>query len=383
MMEIKMQNEITQSEKSSFFSTAALFLEEFEPKFIDYFVALCASYHCTLTHEEKEEVAHALYHNLFQCNFELNEFKNDLFIKMRQDGVMVGFLINRSMFYLLEHYLVFAKSHQFVPQFEILIACITRFIQVLENDITEKVSLPLGEFGISFDDSLHITNNIIDIFKKMKHDGQSIHFLNLYQGVPISYDATILEIEAESVTFSIDKLQEIAMKLDGNAYMVKNEYLSKHMKADIFYNDFSNNTVTLNNFIYLLNMPAVQREYVRVHPNIVANVYLHSHNDMQTSGRLFDLSMKGLGVVSHENNNIFVGAKVMVSFDLNSDFRQKGDTIEVEAEVINIIEYKDSYRYCMRIFPEKEMIDKITAYIVQREKEILENLQDELKEYIL
>ena len=378
-----MQNEIMQSEKSAFLSTATLFLEEFESQFIDYFVALCSSYHCTLSDKEKREVAYAIYHNLFECGFELREFKNDIFVKMRQDGVMVGFLINRSMFYLLEHYLAFASSHQFTPQSEVLIGCITRFLQVFENDITEKVSLPLGEFGVSFNDSLLTPNNIIDTFKKMQQDGQSVHFLNLYKGVPISYDATILEIEAESVTFSIDKLQEIAMKLDGNAYIVKNEYLSKHIKADIFYNDFSNNTVTLNNFIYLLNMPAIQREYIRVHPDIVANVYLHSHNNMQTSGRLFDLSMKGLGVVSQENNNILVGAKVLVSFDLNASFHQKGATIEVEAEVINIIKYKDSYRYCMRIFPEKGMVDKITAYILQREKEILENLQDELKEYIL
>lgn len=378
-----MQNEITQSEESAFFTNSALFLEEFKPKFINYFIALCSSYHCTLTYEEKEDVAHAVFRNIFQCDFELREFKNDIFVKMRQDGVMVGFLINRSMFYLLEHYLAFAKSHQFTPQCEALMGCITRFIQVFENDITEKVSLPLGELEMSFNDSFLAPNNIIDVFKKMQHDGQSVHFLNLYQGVPISYDATIIDIEAESVTFSIDKLQEIAMKLDGNAYIVKNEYLSKHMKADILYNDFFNNTVTLNNFIYLLNMPAIQREYVRVHPNIVANVYLHSQHDIQTSGRLFDLSMKGLGVVSHENNGIFMGAKVIVSFDLNSVFQQKGDTIEVEAEVINIIEYKDSYRYCMRIFPEKEMVDKITEYILQREKEILENLQDELKEYIL
>ena len=378
-----MQNEIMQSEKSAFLSTAALFLKEFESQFIDYFVALCSSYHCTLSEEEKKEVACGIYHNLFECSFELREFKNDIFVKMRQDGVMVGFLINRSMFYLLEHYLAFASSHQFTPQSEVLIGCITRFLQVFENDITEKVSLPLGEFGVSFNDSLLTPNNIIDTFKKMQQDGQSVHFLNLYQGVPISYDATILDIEAESVTFSIDRLQEIAMKLDGNAYIVKNEYLSKHIKADIFYNDFSNNTVTLNNFIYLLNMPAIQREYIRVHPDIVANVYLHSHNNMQTSGRLFDLSMKGLGVVSQENNNILVGAKVLVSFDLNAAFHQKGATIEVEAEVINIIKYKDSYRYCMRIFPEKEMIDKITSYILLRKKEILENLQDELKEYIL
>lgn len=378
-----MQNEISKSEQNSFFTTATLFLEEFEPKFLNYFISLCSSYHCALPYDEKEEIARSLYRNVLKCSFEAMNFEDNIFIKMRQDGVMVGFLINRSMFYLLENYIIFAKNHQIAPQIEILIGCMTQFIQVLENAMTDKVNLPIGELDSAFNNSLIMNNNtIIDSLKKMQRDNQSVRFLNLYQGVPISYDATILEVDAQSITFSIDRLQEVAMKLDGNAYIVKNKYLSKPLKADILYNNFSENTVTLNNFIYLLNMPAIQREYVRVHPNIIANVYLHQFGNVQTAGRLYDISMKGLGVVSHENNGIFIGAKVLVDFDLNSILHHKGDTIKVEAEVINIIEYKDSYRYCMQIFPEKRMIEKITEYILDREKEILENLQDELKEYI-
>ncbi|MDD2383332.1 MAG: PilZ domain-containing protein [Sulfurospirillaceae bacterium] len=378
-----MQNEILTSEQNSFFTTVTLFLEEFEPKFLNYFISLCSSYHCALPYDEKEEIARSLYRNVLKCSFEAMNFEDNIFIKMRQDGVMVGFLINRSMFYLLENYIIFAKNHQIAPQIEILIGCMTQFIQVLENAMTDKVNLPIGELDSAFNNSLIMNNNtIIDSLKKMQRDNQSVRFLNLYQGVPISYDATILEVDAQSITFSIDRLQEVAMKLDGNAYIVKNKYLSKPLKADILYNNFSENTVTLNNFIYLLNMPAIQREYVRVHPNIIANVYLHQFGNVQTAGRLYDISMKGLGVVSHENNGIFIGAKVLVDFDLNSILHHKGDTIKVEAEVINIIEYKDSYRYCMQIFPEKRMIEKITEYILDREKEILENLQDELKEYI-
>ena len=131
-------------------------------------------------------------------------------------------------------------------------------------------------------------------------------------------------------------------------------------------------------------MPALQREFIRVHPDIIANVYLHQFDNMQTIGRLYDLSMNGLGVVSSENNGIFVGAKVLVEFELNSASISsvKGDKkIEVQGEVINVIEYKDSYRYCMRIVPNREMSDKILHYITKREREILEDLNNELNEY--
>ncbi|MDD3342037.1 MAG: PilZ domain-containing protein [Sulfurospirillaceae bacterium] len=378
-----MSNKIFKSEEKAFLSKSALFLEEFEPKFVDYFIALCSSYHCSLPSDEKKVIASAIYHNVLRYGAHWEELKDTLFIKMQQDGLMVGFLINRSMFYLLENYLSFAKVHQFAPQIEILMSCITRFIQLFENEITEKTTFQIADFASDSSVALHSNNNIIDIFKKMQQDKKAVRFLNLYQGVPISYDAPILHVEAETVTFSIDRLQEIAMKLDGHAYIIKNEYFTKHIKADILFNDFTNNTVTLHNFIYLLNMPAMQRAYIRVHPDIVANVYLHQFGDIQTSGRLYDLSMKGLGVVSHENNGIFRGAKVMVEFDLNSISGRQGDKIIVESEVINIIEYKDSYRYCMQIFPANEMIDKIAEYILLREKEIIQNLEDELREYIV
>lgn len=376
---------IYQSDKEKFLVTSVLFLKEFEPSFVDYFVCLCLSYDNAMTKEESREIALSIYHGLFKCDYDISELRDDLFTRMRQDGVMIGFLINRSMFYLIENYLSFTRREVIEPQVELLIGCVSHFINVIESEVTPKACNSTAVFDLSFSSDVMFTptNNIIESFYKMKEDNQNIVFLNLYKGVPISSESSIVEIEGEHVTFRIDKLQEIAMKLDGQAFIVKNNYFNKHLKADIVYSDFQNNTVVLKNFIYLLNMPALQREFIRVHPDIIANVYLHQSSDMQTKGRLYDLSMNGLGVVSSENHGIYVGAKVMVAFELNSaSIPMSGDkTIEVQGEVINIIEYKGSYRYCMRIVPDRTMSEKILHYITKREREILEDLNNELKEY--
>lgn len=378
---------ISQNDKEKFLATSALFLKEFESSFINYFVCLCVSYDKAITKEESKEIALNIYQGLFKCDYDIGELREDLFIRMRQDGVMIGFLINRSMFYLIENYLSFAYKHEIVPQVELLIGCVSRFINLIENEVTPKVAHCTAVFDVSFSDDVMFspTNNIIDAFHQMKEEQQNVVFLNLYKGVPISSEASIVEIEGENVTFRTDKLQEIAMKLDGQAFIVKNNYFNKHLKADIVYSNFQTNTVVLTNFIYLLNMPALQREFIRVHPDIVAKVFLHQFGNLQTSGRLYDLSMNGLGVVSSENNGIFVGAKVLVEFELNSaSVATEGDRkIEVQGEVINVIEYKDSYRYCMRIFPNREMSQKILHYITKREQEILEDLNNELNEYIV
>jgi len=372
-----------QSAKEKFLQQSALFLEEFEPHYVDYFLSLCMGNDKAITHEEAREMALSIYHNLFKCNFTIQGLREDLLIRMRQDGVMIGFLINRSMFYLIEKYIDFAKKKKISPQVELLISCVSRFINVVESEVREKSLQASSGFDSDDVEGPFLSNSIIEIFEKIKEEGQKIQFLNLYQGVPIICEAEVVSIEGDSVSFHTERLQEIAMKLDGRAFVIKNDYFSKHLKADILYSNFMSNTVVLHNFIYLLNMPALQREFVRVHPDIVAKVYLHQFGNIETSGRLYDLSMNGLGVLSANNNGIFVGARVLVAFDLNTSKEESVDSVEVEAEVMNIIEAKEAYRYCMRIFPEKEMNDKIAAYIVQREKEIIQNLEDELKEYII
>ena len=346
---------------------------------------MCASYDKVIPKEEAKEIALELYRGLFKCDYDISNLREDIFIRMRQDGVMIGFFINRSMFYLIEQYIAFAREHDISPQVELLLGCVSRFINLLENEVTPKVSNYTGAFDVSFSSDVMFspTNNIIETFNQMKKENQSVVFLNLYKGVPISSEAMIVDIEGENITFKIDQLQEIAMKLDGQAFIVKNNYFNKHLKADIVYSNFQTNTVVLTNFIYLLNMPALQREFIRVHPDIVAKVFLHQFGNLQTSGRLYDLSMNGLGVVSSENNGMFIGAKVLIEFELNSaSVAADGDRkIEVQGEVINIIEYKDSYRYCMRIFPNRVMSEKILRYIALREREILEDLNSELKDY--
>lgn len=377
---------ISQNEKENFLASSTLFVKEFESTFVDYFTCLCSSYDKTVSQEESKEIAFAIYHGLFKPDSEIFELKDDVFIRMRQNGVMVSFLITRSMFYLLENYLSFVRKQNITSQIELLMGCVGRFINLMENE-TPSVCNATVAFDVRFSDDVMFSpiNNILEVFHQMKEENQAIVFLNLYKGVPISSEASIVKIEGENVTFYIDKLQEIAMKLDGKAFIVKNNYFNKHLKADIVDCNFQTNTVVLTNFIYLLNMPALQREFIRVHPDIVAKVFLNQLGNIQTSGRLFDISLNGLGVVSSENNGIFVGAKILVAFELNSaSVPMQGDRkIEVQAEVMNVIEYKDSYRYCMRIFPDQEMTGKIFQYITKREDEILEELNSELSEYVL
>ena len=170
------------------------------------------------------------------------------------------------------------------------------------------------------------------------------------------------------------------MKMEGVAYILRDHNFDKYIKADIKNHEFLKGKIILENFRYLLNMPATNREFVRVHPDIMAKVKLSSSSDLVTHGKLFDLSLNGIGVVSEENNGIYAGARIEIWFDLKLD--NKLETIRVDGEVLNIIEYKDSYRYCIKIFPKAKIEDKIKKYVKLREAEILNSLDKESSNYM-
>lgn len=353
------------------------FIDNFRPTFVKYFVDLCTSYDKFYPSETLEEVAQIVYKDIFVVDMFITTFEADVFKDMIEDGVMMGFLINRSMFFLLENYIKDVKEKgQCKEHVECMIFCITKYINQFEKDICVKNRLqPLH---VNFDniDNFSAGHNIIDIFKEIKDKGEEVTFFNLFKGIPIQHKATVIDIDDDEVVFKTMQTQEIAMKMDGVAYILKDENFDKYLKADIVYNNFSNNTVVLNNFTYLLNMPATNREFIRVHPDIMAEVSLSYEKELTTSGKLFDLSVDGLGVISEENNGIYAGAKIDIEFSLGASNR-----LRVHGEVLNIIEYSSSYRYCIKIYPKLDVEEKIREYVKLRELEILDSLDEELNAY--
>ncbi len=366
----------------SFLVDSSQFIDEFKPTFVKYFVDLCISYDKFYAEHTLEEVASTVYEDIFVVDIFITTFENDIFKEMLKDGVMIGFLINRSMFFLLENYIKsINESEKSKGYVESMILCITEYINEFEKNICDKNRLqPLH---INFDklENFSECNNILDIFKDIKERGDEITFFNLYKGIPVEHKATIVDIDGEDVVFRTMQTQEMAMKMDGVAYILKDGNFDKYLKANISYNNFANNTVVLNGFTYLLNMPATNREFMRVHPEIMAEVSLSYEDELMTKGKLFDLSIYGLGVVSEENNGIYAGAKIRINFELKYSNLDKSTHLSIDGEILNIIEYSSSYRYCIKIYPKANAEDKIREYVKIREVEILDSLNKEIESY--
>ncbi len=321
--------------------------------------------------DEKEKLTFFISKNLLKEKFDLNSLDENLISKIRQNSDFFSFLISKSAFFYLSRIdakickTALIKVENFLLKFEELI-----------NMVTWKDNSFIGfDNDSSF---LYSSNNIIDTFKRIKKDGESIVFMNLYKGVPVKSKAFVVDINDGAVTFKLEnELQGIAMKIDGKAFILTNDYFSKYIKADISYINFLDKSVVLENFIYLLNMPTAEREYIRVYPDILAKVMLNTKDEVAIEGKLFDLSENGLGVASEECSNLQAGYDVNVSFDLDTYRCEK-----INGKVMNIIKYDNSYKYCIKIFPNRTAKKQIVNYVQRREDEIVLELKNELSNYI-
>ncbi len=359
------------------------FLDNFRRDFIEYFDLICTRYEFDIDRNDTKMIAISLLNNLFNEEDISYTLPDDIILEMKKHKTNLGFLINRSIIYIYKKYVLFMKKQgkTDLVYIENLLQRLNNFSNFIENSIEDKIEEYNTKVGFGNQNQIYSSNNILNTFRKMKNDGFKVRFMNLYQGMPINNQGSIIKIDGDFVTFKLDnELQKIAMKLEGKAYMIKDKYLDRYIKADISHINFLDKTIVLNNFVYLLNLPAIQRKYIRIYPSIFVQVALQDRKDCTLKGNLYDLSLEGLGVISKDNEGFYTGVPVDIKFKLI--LRGNEFDIHTKGEILNIIEYMDSYRYCLKIIPNKKNSKEIEDYIRAREVEIIEELKEELNSYI-
>jgi len=366
--------------KEEFREILESFLKDFKRSFIEFFSSQCNGYDYSLENTEVENLAQEILDNLFSQKVVMSKEAKNTILKMKHDGVFIGFLLNKTLFYMLENYIRYLEDEKLERRdyFEDVVRLFGRFSHLLEEYIDKNMLIEDEVISFTDNNYIYLRNHILDIFYNIKKRDSSIEFMNLYQGYPIRSKAKILSIEDTKITFKIEnELQEIAMKLEGKAYMLKDKFFHRYVKADIVYCNFPNRTVVLNNFRYTVNLPAVHRKNPRIYPNVLVHAKLGRDKHLQQIvGNLYDLSKDGLGMISKENIDFYNGAKINIEFALA--YEDKKYNIKTIGEIVDIMQHMDSYRYCLKISPDKENTKAIADYIEKREEGIKKELKGEL-----
>ena len=229
-----------------------------------------------------------------------------------------------------------------------------------------------------------ILEGAISVFSRALKDNHQIHFLNLYNGVKVECQGSVIAVEDETVVCKVTLEQILAMKEEKNAYIVRDEYFAENLRADIAGFDLSNLTVTLRDFIYMHNLHANLRKYQRVYPNRYTKVSL-AQNGSAVQGNLYDISEGGLGVVSADDGEFRDGEQVNAKFELGLSDCENGSCekvdVDIDLKLVTALKYKGAMRYCCQVMNKQSAHQNIVKFTDKRVKETLEELKEQLKTY--
>nr|WP_315059924.1 PilZ domain-containing protein [uncultured Campylobacter sp.] len=236
----------------------------------------------------------------------------------------------------------------------------------------------------TYNDSSFMREDAVTVFARVRNDNRQVHFLNLYNGVKVECMGEVEHIEDDTVVCKVALEQILAMKEEQNAYIVRDEYFSENLRADIIGFDLANLTVTLQNFTYMQNLHANLRKHQRVYPDRYTKVIL-TQNGSEIQGNLYDISRGGLGIVSLDDGGFKEGELINAKFELcipdEASGSNKNIKIDTDLKLVAALKYKGAMRYCCQLADKDGAGEDIAKFTKKRVIETLEELKEQIKTY--
>lgn len=204
-------------------------------------------------------------------------------------------------------------------------------------------------------------------------DGAKVSITNYFNGLPITYPATILGVERGNVDLDVNPQQAVAIASD-HYTLIRSKLFKFPIVAHVQYVNIRKHVVSLNKLCFV-EVLAEKRAAVRLNlePPVRATL---QYEDQAIVGSLVDISTQGVAVTMDNYVLLEAGAEMSIKFMLPDPALLKQTLIKVPAMLVDIIGNGSPYRYRFKIFPEKHQEQLISRYSFQRQVEIIRNLKE-------
>lgn len=206
--------------------------------------------------------------------------------------------------------------------------------------------------------------------------GQTFSFLNYYKEIPVSYDATLLNIENEMAEFSVHEYQAkvINMEKETLIYSPPQGPFSEDLIGEAFYVSAAKKRVILCNFGYA-TIRSDMRRFVRVLIDNPVEAELIFEGDI-LKGNVKDLSLGGAAISTMSADLLVAGLDINIFLklpDYNSNSRLE---VGMRATIVKVVGTSAPYICYIEFHAEKHSQQMIAYYINQRQVEIIKELKD-------
>lgn len=364
--------EILQSLKQDYIDQTKLLVKDSQ-KYIDLY--------------ELDDTLSLIFDSIFQKTYDEETIKKSIYKCFENDENYAKYIVLYSMFHLLHKFSITLKEKypNLLDHIVYLQNAIESFQDIFRINKTQNKDISYSSSNsIKFSSSgggFVFFGNLIDELKRMHSQNEELLFLNLYNGVNVECKSRIVSIDDDKVVCKVNLMQILAMKEEGNAFIVKSGSMVSNIKADIASINLTNDTVTIKNFTHMEKMFASQRKYPRVHPNKFTKVMLSNGDGLEVQGKLFDISQGGIGVVSMDNPGFKNGENIRAKFSLIMPKSDENIDVDLELKLVVALNYQGSMRYCCQIINEQPITQKIVEFSKLRVEETLEELKEKVALY--
>jgi len=325
--------------------------------------------------------------NQFQCNKNHKNFLqylyNSLFIEKNFESFILKHLdilyeIKESNIDLIEildkSFLIMTNS--FIKQLIKENYSITKL-----KKFTYLLEFYLEYIHYHFNEPIDFLLNLPKEIKEYYISHTKLYLLSVYKGIPISHKTHIISINEEKKIIEVEAnhYQIVAAKFNKTIYLLEPKE-NKTFKATITESHPHKKALELIN-IEKVNRAYPKRNFIRVQPEkeIAATII---KNDIKETGKIYDLSIKGLSIIINKKIELDIGDFAKIKFNLTIKYEDYSFIFNAELKSITKLN-EQNFRYHFYFEPTIQEEKLLEKYITKREKDIIKELQNFLQKEIM
>lgn len=218
----------------------------------------------------------------------------------------------------------------------------------------------------SFDED---NQEILSLFKAKQNE--SFRLINYYQGMPISYPATIFSVDRSSVDFVVRVEQAFAIEKCRSVF-IRSPIFLHAVFARAQYVNIKKMSACFNMFSYVV-IAAEERNCIRVVPDPYPAVVIDSPLGV-VEGEVNDVSLTGLNVLIHHSCPLEPGSHMKIGFTLKN-LDHPAFKVSLPARLVAVTGQSLPRNYKFAIDPDKSLEGELSRYILQRQIEIIKEIK--------
>ena len=378
-----------------FISRWETYLKNYEKKFLFTALKICSSLKIDVPQEELRSFFINLYHQtFFSKDLDLSgcvEFIN----RLKEKGVDLKLVATKAFLLTVGEFAIqcFHKEDSIEPLKEmveridrVLSACSEKVVVKQEEDLIQLVRKLIShrERAVDFSDvdpEGEGNKRIVEELKEIYKRGEEVELFNIYKGLHIKSSARIVGVDREGVILEVTPTQLGAIAIDWYT-LIRHPSWRKGVYGEVKRVDPDSRRVKLWRFKEAEGMEE-RRSSVRVKPKDVIEVYIKSEEGVDLIGYMLDISIDHMNVFVPKRSLPFrEGKDLKLIFQLEDCRDGSLMDLELKGTVFSIRPMPRGSSVVFRLHTSTRDESKLSVYITCRQKEIVRDINEYVKEYL-